>query len=80
MTDHTPGEPELRDAYILTMRIVNEMRGRADDAARSGEEFDRGIARIKAAAWDAGYEGAARYHGLDTEHAAPSPHRRDDDD
>ena len=37
-------------------------------------EFAR-IARIKAEAWEEGYEAAARYHDLDTEFAAPNPYR-----
>jgi hypothetical protein len=30
---------------------------------------------VAADIWDEGYEDAARYHDLDTEHSAPNPYR-----
>ena len=33
------------------------------------------VAEIKAAVWDEGYEAAAKYHSLDTEHSEPNPYR-----
>lgn len=69
MSTYTPDEFAVRGAY-------NYARGAsADSDAGLDAEFDRFIAKIKADAWDEGYEGAARYHDLDTEHAAPNPHR-----
>lgn len=31
----------------------------------------------KAEAWDEGYEAAAKYHSLDTEHGEPNPYREE---
>ena len=32
---------------------------------------------VAADIWDEGYEAAARYHDLDTEHAAPNPYEQE---
>ena len=71
-SEYTPTEDEIRSLYVMG-RVTLETT--AQVLVDSPAEFDRFIARIKAEAWEEGYEAAARYHDLDTEFAAPNPYR-----
>ena len=74
---YTPTVGELRQAYVeASGATVAQESYYAEQVA----EFERGIARIKAEAWDEGYEAAAKYHSLDTEHGEPNPYREGEGD
>ena len=38
------------------------------------------VRKLQAIAWDEGYEAAAKYHSLDTEHGEPNPYREGEGD
>lgn len=74
--EYTPTERDLIGTWVEAF----EAAGSELSPHELDIEARRGITRIQANAWDEGYEGAARYHDLDTEHAAPNPYRRDETD
>ena len=72
MSDYVPTVGELLQAYV---EASGASMAQESYYAEQVAEFERGIARIKAEAWDEGYEAAARYHDLDTEFSEPNPYR-----
>ena len=47
------------------------------DAQGYINEARAALEAVAADIWDEGYEAAARYHDLDTEHAAPNPYEQE---
>ena len=73
-----------RDSYVPTVGELLQAYVEASGASMAQEsyyaeqvaEFERGLARIKAEAWDEGYAAGQADHDCD----ATNPHREDDDE
>ena len=59
------------ELYLLWGELGDRIQDEYRALARAALEA------VAADSWDEGYEAAARYHDLDTEHAAPNPYEQE---
>ena len=71
MSEYTPTVGELRQAYV---EASGASMAQESYYAEQVAEFERGIARIKAAAWDEGYAVGQTDHDCD----ATNPYREEE--